>query len=437
MQRKYTYSVLIYSAKGKSMNSVLILGSGGREHALAWKLKREGIYVYAYPGNPGIFGEAEKTDIKDNTFEAIAQFAEQKSIDLVIIGPEQYLADGLTDYLIGRGLNVFGPSLLAARIETDKSYAKSLMKRMNVNTAGFSIVSGRNEFMDSVKGRTFPYVVKVSGLAAGKGAYVINTDNELDRAFRDIFDDMRFKDAAEHIIIEDFLDGEELSLFVITDGSNALPMLPAQDYKRAYDGDKGLNTGGMGSFAPYGRTGKSDIGKIMEEIINPVLTGMKNDGNAFRGLLYAGLMKNGSEFSVVEFNARFGDPETQSVLYLMKNSLFDIMMNAAKGHIGPQICDFEKEYAATVIMAAQGYPLSYDKGMQIHIDDIDNNTYIFHAGTKSENGQLLTSGGRILGVTSKDKSLENALNRVYTNIENIHIDKSFYRKDIAYRGLRV
>lgn len=417
------------------MNSALILGSGGREHALAWKLKREGIDVYAYPGNPGIFDEAKAADIGENTFEAIAQFAENKHIDLIIIGPEQYLADGLTDFLNNRGFHVFGPSQSGASIETDKSYAKALMKRMHVNTANFDTVSGSSEFRSHVQKRSFPYVVKVSGLAAGKGAYVIHTEDELKKAYSDIFENRRFKDAAERIIIEDFLEGEELSLFVITDGKNALPMLPAQDYKRAFDGDKGLNTGGMGSFAPYSKLSENNISNIMENIIYPVLSGMKNDGNTFRGLLYAGLMRNNDEFSVVEFNARFGDPETQSILYLMNSSLFDLMMESAKGSIASCKCDFSNEYAATVIIAAEGYPQSYDKGMKINIGDIDEKTYIFHAGTKTENGELLSNGGRILGVTSRDKSLENALNRVYTNIRNVHIYKSFYRKDIAYRGI--
>lgn len=419
------------------MNRALILGSGGREHALAWKLHSEGIETHAYPGNPGIFTVAKQTGIEENTFCAIAQYAKSNSIDLVIIGPEQYLAEGLADFLNERGIRVFGPSRSAARIETDKSYAKNLMRSMHVNTADYHTVSSSEAFMEKANRRAFPYVIKVAGLAAGKGAYVINNADELNSAYRDIFEKRRFGNAADRIVIEDFLEGEELSLFVITDGQRAVPMLPAQDYKRAYDGDKGPNTGGMGSFAPYRKISAGDIDRVMEEIIFPVLKGMRDDGFPFRGLLYAGLMKDGSNISVVEFNARFGDPETQSVLYLMKSSLFDIMVHAAEGDLGSQTCSFSNEHAVTVILAAEGYPVKYEKGMEISIGNMDSSTYVFHAGTREENSRLLANGGRIMGITSRDESLENAIKRVYTNIQSVNIDKSFFRKDIAHRGLSV
>ena len=293
------------------MSKVLILGKGGREHAIAYKLKHEGIDVFVYPGNPGILTESRQADIHENSVHAIADFCRKEHIDLVVIGPEQYLADGFADILEDNGIRVFGPGRAAARIETDKSYAKDLMERYNVNTAKAVITESREQFDAETKYRVFPYVIKVSGLAAGKGAFIIKCENDLILVREDLFTLNRFGDAAEKIIIEDFLIGEEISLFIFTDGKNAVPMLPAQDYKCALDNDLGGNTGGMGSFAPYNKLSSKDISNIMNNIVHPVLKGMRDDGNPFRGLLYAGLIKQGDNISVIEFNARFGDPETQ------------------------------------------------------------------------------------------------------------------------------
>ena len=419
------------------MNKVLILGQGGREHAIAYKLKKEGIDVYCYPGNPGIMNEAKETYLKNSDFNKIKDFCLNKRIDLVVVGPGQYLNDGITDYLNQYSIDVFGPSKNAARIETDKSYAKRIMENNNVKTAKAVFAENEQMFKDIIKTRKYPYVIKVSGLAAGKGAYVITNNNEYEKAYNDIYSENKFKQAANRVIIEDFLEGEESSLFVITDGKNAIPLLPAQDYKRAYNEDKGPNTGGMGAYAPFTRINENKLDIIMETIIFPVLRGMEKDGNPFKGLLYAGLMLDGDKTSIVEFNARFGDPETQSVLFLMESSIYDIMKNSANGDLKGLCCKFSNEYAVTVIIAANGYPSSYNKGMNISLDNkIDEKSYIFHAGTKNENNKLVSNGGRILSITSRDNTLEQAVNRVYTNIKQVNIENAFYRNDIAKKGIK-
>lgn len=419
------------------MNKVLILGQGGREHAIAYKLRKEGIDVYCYPGNPGIMNEAKETGLTNADFSEIKDFCLNKNIDLVVVGPEQYLNDGITDYLNQYNIDVFGPSKNAARIETDKSYAKTIMEKNNVKTAKAVFAENEQMFRDIVKTRKYPYVIKVSGLAAGKGAYVITNKSEYEEAYNDIYYEKKFKQSANRIIIEDFLEGEESSLFVITDGKNAVPLLPAQDYKRSYNEDKGPNTGGMGAYAPFVGINEKKLSVIMETIIFPVLKGMEKDGNPFKGLLFAGLMLNGDKTSIVEFNARFGDPETQSILFLMKSSIYDIMKQAINGNLGNLCCKFNNEYAVTVIMAAKGYPASYNKGMNICIDNnIDEKSYIFHAGTVMKNSKLVSNGGRILSITSRDNTLEKAVNRVYNNIKEVNIENVFYRNDIAKKGIK-
>lgn len=419
------------------MNRVLILGQGGREHAIAYKLKKEGIDVYCYPGNPGIMNEAEETYLNNSDFNKIKDFCLNKRIDLVVVGPEQYLNDGITDYLNQYNIDVFGPSKDAARIETDKSYAKRIMENNNVKTAKAVFAENEQMFRDIIKTRKYPYVIKVSGLAAGKGAYIITNSREYENAYNDIYLENRFKQAANRVIIEDFLEGEESSLFVITDGKNAVPLLPAQDYKRAYNEDKGPNTGGMGAYAPFIGINEKKLSIIMETIIFPVLRGMEKDGNPFKGLLYAGLMLDGDKTSIVEFNARFGDPETQSILFLMESSIYDIMKKSVNGNLKNLCCKFSNEYAVTVIIAANGYPSSYNKGMNINVDNmVDRKSYIFHAGTKMESNRLVSNGGRILSITSKDNTLEQAVNRVYNNIKQVNIENAFYRKDIAKKGIK-
>lgn len=415
------------------MKKALVIGNGGRESALCYKLQKEGIEVYAYPGNPGIMRTCMKTGMTNYDFAQIRHFIENKKIDLTIIGPEAYLADGLADYITSAGHNVFGPSKKAARIESDKSYAKKLMKANEIPTAAFDICNTKKECINAMEKYAFPYVIKVSGLAAGKGALIINDREDADRAVTDIYEKGRFGEAASRVVIEEFMKGTEASLFAVSDGKKAVTLMPAQDYKRAFDNDKGPNTGGMGSFAPSIIMNEKLTDKTMNTIIMPILSALRSDDSVFRGLLYAGLMIDGEEIKVVEFNARFGDPESQSIMPLMRSSLFDLMMQASTGHISDLKPEFSHRSAVTVIMAAEGYPDEYQKGMNIHIDyeKIDGSTEIFHAGTAIENGNLITSGGRILGITSTDETLEKSAQRVYNNIEHVRIANTFYRKDIG------
>ena len=415
----------------------MIIGSGGRESALAWKLINENIDVFAYPGNPGIFVTGKHADISGD-FDSIKDFVLEKNVDLVVIGPEQYLADGLSDYLKKHNIDVFGPSSQAARIETDKSYAKELMKRKNVPTADYTVVESRDQFDSEIKEKAYPYVVKVSGLAGGKGAYIIKSSEELDRAVDEIFKEKRFRDAADRIIIEEFMEGTEASLFVITDSVNAVPMLPAQDYKRALDNDRGLNTGGMGAYAPSKDIDSDTRQEILNTIIKPVLEGLEEDGSPFRGLLYCGLMISEEGPKVVEFNARFGDPETQSILPLMKGDLYPLLKQAAAGSLDIESIGFAPGAAVTVIMASKGYPGQYRKGEEIKINygALDDNIQIFQAGTRLEGNKLIASGGRIMGITATGKDLNEAVESVYRNITKITINNSFYRKDIGKRALK-
>ncbi|MFO8062620.1 MAG: phosphoribosylamine--glycine ligase [bacterium] len=419
------------------MTKVMIIGSGGRESALAWKLADEGIDVFAYPGNPGILSIGKYADISGH-FDSIKDYALDRSIDLVVIGPEQYLADGLTDYLKEYNIDVFGPSSQAARIETDKAYAKKLMERKNVPTADCTVVESREEFDSEIKSRDYPYVVKVSGLAAGKGAYIIKSREELDRAVDEIFNENRFGDASGRIIIEQFMEGSEASLFVITDSVKTVPMLPAQDFKRALDDDKGLNTGGMGSYAPCELVNEQVSSRIMNTIIKPVLEGLIEDGSPFRGLLYCGLMITEEGPKVVEFNARFGDPETQSILPLMKDELYPLLKQSAAGSLEIESISFAPGAAVTVIIASEGYPGQYRKGGEIKIDhsSLDDNIEIFQAGTSLEDNKLIASGGRIIGITATGRDLREAVESVYSNISGININNSFYRKDIGKRALK-
>ena len=419
-------------------NKVLILGGGGRESAIAYKLNKEGIKVFAYPGNPGILKFANSTNIKNNDFNQIRFFITENKIDIVVIGPEQYLNDGLVDYLESYNIKVFGPSKNAAKIETDKYFAKKIMKAYGIPTAEYKVAFSRNECLNLSANFSYPYIIKFSGLAAGKGAFIIHSEEERNEVIKKIYDDNIFNTSSPIVIIEEFMEGEEASLFFFSDGKHVIPLLPAQDYKKAYDNDKGPNTGGMGSYAPCKLIDKKKEEYIIEHIALPILSALRGENSLFKGLLYAGLMINEDAVKIVEFNARFGDPETQSILPLMRSSLFDVFMHTAEGNINGMDLDFKNDYTTTVVIAAKGYPENYKKGHNISIDysKIDGNTKIFHAGTKYNNTDLVSNGGRILNITSIDNTLENSIKRVYNNIKYIDIENSFYRSDIGLKGLK-
>ncbi|MDD3803253.1 MAG: phosphoribosylamine--glycine ligase [bacterium] len=421
------------------IRNALILGNGGRESALAYKLNSERVLVHAYPQNPTLAKYCISANLnKENFFESVLNYIREEEISIVVIGPENYLADGIVDFLESNKVKVFGPTKSAARIETDKSYAKRLMKENNVPTADYDIAQSKEECIEKSKKYSFPLVLKVSGLAAGKGAFVVKDRKEMESALKEIYDTEQFSKANSRVVIEEFMKGEEVSLFVITDGENMLALPPAQDFKRVYDNDEGPNTGGMGSYAPCRLLSPALEEKTLETIIRPVLSAMKREGNPFKGLLYAGLMIEEENVRVVEFNARFGDPETQSIMCTVNSSLYDIFMEVAEGNLTTEKIETNSLSAVTVVIASEGYPGEYKKSIEISVDDntLDRNTLIFHAGTKNDNNKIFSTGGRMLNVTSFDMGLEKTIDRVYSNINKIKIEGSFYRKDIGKKGLK-
>ncbi|MBR2179098.1 MAG: phosphoribosylamine--glycine ligase [Selenomonadaceae bacterium] len=421
--------------------NILIVGSGGREHALAWKIAQSPKCnkIYAIPGNPGIeeFAECiEGISISDNA--AIIDFAKIHAIDLVVIGPEAPLVNGLSDELTAAGIKAFGPSKIAAQIEGSKIFAKDLMKKYGIPTATYEIFDDVNRACRYIKAAGAPIVVKADGLAAGKGVIVAQTVDEAINAVFEVMEQKSFGEAGSRIVIEEYMDGEEASLLAFTDGETIVPMIPSQDHKRVNDGDEGLNTGGMGAYAPAPIMTEEILHKAEEKILKPIIAAMSKEGITYKGCLYAGLMVVNGEPKVVEFNARFGDPETQVVLPLLESDLVEIMLACIDGGLDKLNIDWSNDSAVCVVLASGGYPLSYKKGLDI--DGINKakalDTLIFHAGTVKTEGKLVTNGGRVLGVVARAGDIKSAVDKAYKGVEVIHFDDMHYRKDIAYRALK-
>lgn len=418
--------------------NVLLIGGGGREHALAWKISQSPLLekFFAIPGSPGIadFAECvENISINDNA--ALVNFAVEKNINLVVIGPEAPLVNGLADELDSAGIKVFGPTKDAAQIEGSKIFAKRLMKKYSIPTADFEVFDNPDDAKDYIRSKGAPIVIKADGLAAGKGVIVAQN---LDEALNAVDEMKNFGTAGSKIVVEEFMNGEEASVLALTDGEKILPLIVAQDHKRVFDGDKGLNTGGMGAYAPAPIVDKKIAAQVEEKILKPTIAALKAEGITYRGCLYAGLMIIDGAAKVVEFNCRFGDPETQVVLPLMESDLLDLMNACADGTLSDKKISWQNQSAVCVIMASGGYPKSYKKNLPI--DGITKakslGAMIFHAGTKIQSGELVTSGGRVLGVTVTAPTLREAVDKVYKCIEVIHFDDVHYRKDIAAKALR-
>lgn len=420
--------------------NVLLIGSGGREHALAQTVAKSPRLgkLYALPGNPGIAKVAEclpSPAMTDNA--AIVELAREKHIDLVVIGPEAPLANGLTDALTAAGIKVFGPSAKAARLESSKEFAKDLMRRYNIPTAKYAVFDDVAKAKAYITAQGAPIVIKADGLAAGKGVVVAATVAEALAAAEAMLGEKKFGAAGAKIVAEEFMAGEEASLLAFTDGQTVVPMLPAQDHKRAFDGDTGPNTGGMGAYAPAPVMTTEIIDKTITKILRPVIQAMNEQGCPYRGCLYAGLMITEGEPKVVEFNARFGDPETQVVLPLLASDLLAIMAACAEGNLREDMVHFSDRAAACVIMAAGGYPGSYAKGATITGIDAAEATgcQVFHAGTAQKNNALVTAGGRVLGVTAVAENIAAAVQQAYDGVSKINFAGAMYRKDIAHRAL--
>ena len=422
---------------------ILLIGGGGREHALAWKLVQSPNVekLYAAPGNPGmaLLQKCECINLNVDDLEGVADYAEEKSIDLTVVGPEAPLVAGLADVFKRRGLPVFGPSKAAAQLEGSKAFSKELMAKYNIPTAFFKICEDIEAAKAYVEEKGAPIVVKADGLAAGKGVVVAMTKQEALDAIDDMMGDHKFGAAGARVVLEEYMEGEEASLLAFTDGKTVVPMIAAQDHKRVFDGDEGPNTGGMGTYAPAPVMTDILRLKATELVLKPVVAAMAKEGTPYQGCLYAGLMIKGDSVKVVELNCRFGDPETQVVLTLLDGDLAEIMLACATGTLDKVEVAWHYKAAVCVVMASGGYSESYEKGKEITglaAAEEDKDVVVFHAGTKEADGKIVTSGGRVLGVTAVDSSIKAARDRAYAAVEKIAFEKNFYRKDIAWRALK-
>ena len=421
---------------------VLIIGNGGREHALAWKIEQSPLVkkVFIAPGNGGtaLDKKLENIDIASNDIDQLVLFAKKEAIDLTIIGPEVPLSNGIVDIFIENNLKVFGPKKLAAQLESSKDFSKLFMKRHMIPTAKYKTFTSIEDAHKYIKQEGAPIVIKADGLAAGKGVVVAMTIDDAIAAADSMLEDNLFGDAGARVIIEEFLSGEEVSFIVISDGNSILPLESSQDHKRLLNFDLGPNTGGMGAYSPAPIVTPKLHQKIMNEVIIPTVEGMKSDGIEFTGFLYAGLMiDNNNQIKTLEFNCRMGDPETQPILFRLKSDLFEILLAAANKKIENYKADWEEGSAITVVIAAKDYPNEPKINDEIsNLNHEQKNSYIFHAGTELRNDKVYTAGGRVLGVTSKGKSLKIAQKQVYALINKIKFNGMQYRTDIGQKAIK-
>jgi len=417
--------------------NILVIGSGGREHAIAKKFSIAPSVekVYVAPGNDGMRQDAEVVAIDAMNFKELAQFAKENKIDLTFVGPEQPLAGGIVDFFNEEGLTIFGPTQAAARIEGSKSYAKEIMKKYNIPTAAYETFTEAKSAINYVKEQGAPIVVKADGLAAGKGVIVAMTEEEAIDAINDMIGNQRFGESSSRVVIEEFLDGEEFSFMSFVHKGQIYPMVIAQDHKRAYDGDKGPNTGGMGAYSPVPQIPQEVVSRAYIEIVEPTVKAMEEEGVSFTGILYAGLILTAQGPKVIEFNARFGDPETQVVLPRMTSD-FGLFM---KSLMEEKYFDLQwtNEAMLGVVIAAEGYPGDVEKGNPLpDLEAISKNYEVYHAGTKLVDGQFVGNGGRVLLVATKADSLKEAQEKVYARIGQHSWDQFFFRKDIGWRTFK-
>jgi phosphoribosylamine--glycine ligase len=421
---------------------IMVVGSGGREHALVWKLSSSPLIdkLYAVPGNAGMMDLAECVDIKVNDLTRLADFAQNRSIELTVVGPELPLTLGIVDEFEKRNLKILGPTKLAAEIEGSKVFAKEFMKKYHIPTASFKIFDKPEEAGYFIKSSEFPLVIKADGLAAGKGAVVVEDEQTALATIQKMMVDKVFGDAGRRVVVEDFLEGEEITILAFTDGQTVIPMPSSQDHKRIFDDDRGPNTGGMGAYAPTTIIDDRMMKTISDEILEPTVAGLSMEGRLFKGILYAGLMMTERGPKVMEFNCRFGDPETQVILPLLKSDLAEIFLSIVDGELSLQDVEWNDLYAVCVVMASAGYPEKYEGDKEIFglskarlMDDV----LLFYAGTKKQRDRIFTNGGRVLGVTTTDKGMEKAIHKAYLAIDKIKFDGMQYRKDIGHKAIRV
>lgn len=413
---------------------ILVVGGGAREHTICWKLNQSDkvAKMYCAPGNAGISQIAECINIKVEDIEEITKFSVAEKIDMVVVGPEGPLVSGLVDMLMEKGIKTFGPNKKGARLEGSKSYSKDFMKKYNIPTAKYEIYTDQKKALEGLQNFNTPIVVKADGLAAGKGVLICQTVKEAEDAINSIMKDRQFGDAGSTVVIEEFLNGTETSLLCFVNGKEIIPMESARDYKKAYEGDKGLNTGGMGCFSPNPIYTESLKSFIKENILDTTLNGFIKEKMDFRGILFIGLMITGDEAMVLEYNTRFGDPETEVVLPRLKSDLCEVMEKTIDGTLSLNDLQWTEKQSTTVILASGGYPNIYEKGKEITgLDLVDSDVIVFHGGTKLSDGKVLTDGGRVLAVTALGNTIEEAREKVYKNIAKIKFEKMEYRRDIA------
>jgi phosphoribosylamine--glycine ligase len=419
---------------------VLVIGGGGREHALVWKISQSPRVskIYCAPGSAAIGELAELVAIGPEQIEQLADFAARKTIDLTVVGPELPLTLGIADLFESRGLKIFGPNKAAARLEGSKVFAKEVLRMNKIPTASFAT------FTDAASAKAYlarqkpPYVVKVDGLAAGKGVLICANRQDTEAAIDEILVRQVFGQAGEKVVIEEFLDGEESSFMVLTDGDHVLPLASSQDHKRAFDDDQGPNTGGMGAYSPAPVVTQAIHERILREILTPLLAGLKKNGIHYRGVIYVGLMITQDGPKVLEFNARFGDPECQPILMRLKSDLVPLLEATIDGRLDSVQCEWYADPAVCVVLCARGYPGAYDKGKEIvGLEKLQDwhNGFVFHAGTVKAKDRWLTSGGRVLGVTARGSTIAAALEEAYRAVREISWEGMHYRKDIAHRAL--
>ena len=422
--------------KEKSLK-ILVLGSGGREHALCWKITQSPLLdkLYCAPGNGGIESVADCVTLDIESPDAVLHFAKEKAIDLVVIGPEGPLVSGLVDTLIAENIAAFGPVSAAAQLEGSKGFMKDLCKQNGIPTADYARFDNKEEAINYLNAQPLPIVIKADGLAAGKGVTVADTKKMAEQAINDIFDE-KFG-ANMDVVIEEFMDGEEASYFVCCDGEDFVSLESAQDHKRIGENDTGPNTGGMGAYSPAPIFTPKIKEQVDREIITPTLNALKKNGHPYKGILYAGLMIKDGEIKVLEFNCRFGDPETQPILLRLKSSLVELCLAAINDELESHEVEWTEKHSCGVVIASQGYPESYESNKLVSLpENTENETKLFHAGTKLSNNEVLTSGGRVFCATALGDNLKEAQTKAYNLVDKVSFEGAFFRKDIGFKGIK-
>lgn len=420
---------------------VLVVGSGGREHAICWKVAQSPLVgtIYCAPGNPGIAKYADCVDIKVSDIESLVRFARAEEVDLTIVGPEFPLSLGIVDRFTEENLRIFGPTKAASEIETSKVFSKNLMKKYDIPTAFYSTFYDFNDAVEWVREVKPPLVIKADGLAAGKGVFICRSEDEAIEVLEDVMRRKIFGDSGDRVVIEEFLSGEEASFFAFTDGTNALALESSQDHKPLLDGDEGPNTGGMGAYSPAPIITPKMSEEIMNKVMIPTIHALREEGREYKGVLYAGLMIEGSDIRVLEFNCRFGDPEAQPLLMRMKSDIVPVMAAVAGEGLSGETIEWKEEASVCVVLASRGYPGDYKKGEVIKgLDEIESmdNVEVFHAGTALDDGNIVTDGGRVLGVTALGPTVPDAISLAYRAVAKVDGESLYYRTDIGSKALK-